>query len=72
MFLGGYAECVRVMPRQGLKVFRQNVPERLSSSCEELPVNGVISRVHIVSGLRHGSLVGLCERMPFKVILRVR
>ena len=31
-------------------------------SCEELLVNEVISRVFIVLGLRHRSLVGLRER----------
>ena len=38
----------------------------MSSSCEELPVNEVISRVHYIFSLRHRSLVGLCERMPSK------
>ena len=39
---------------------------RLSSSCGGLPVNEEISGVHIVLGLRHRSLVGLCELMPWK------
>ena len=43
-----------------------NIPVRLSSSCEELPVSEAISRVHICLGLRRRSLVGLCERMPSK------
>ena len=49
-----------------MQFLRQNVPGRLSSSCEELPVNEVTSRVHCFVGLSHISLVGLCERTPSK------
>ena len=57
-------------PTVGVAVvwLRQIVPGRLSSLCEEPPVNEVISRVvhHlcILVTKRRKSLVGLCERMP--------
>ena len=35
-----------------------------------LPVNEEISRVQYIFGLRHWSLVGLCERMPSTSFLR--
>ena len=59
--------ALRVVPPYGLKLLRQNFPGQLSSSCEELPVNKAISRVHMSFGLRHRSLVGMCERMLSKI-----
>ena len=56
-------------PTVGVAVFaHKNVPGRLSSSGEELPVNEIISRILLFLGLSHKSLVGLtmCERMPSK------
>ena len=55
-------------PAVGVAVvgLRQKGPGQLSSSREELPVSEAIPRVYVVLGLRHGSLVGLCERMPSK------
>ena len=59
-------------PTVGVAVvrLRQKVPGQLSPSYEELPVSEAISRVHIVLGIRHRSLVGLCERMPSKSFFR--
>ena len=51
---------------RGRSCLRQRVPVQLSFSCEELPVSEAISRVHDILGLRHRSLVGLCERMSSK------
>ena len=59
-------------PTVGVARFAPKVPGRLSSSCEELPVNEVIPRGHFVFGLRHRSLVWLCDRMPSKSFFRVR
>ena len=53
-------------PTVGVQVvgLTNNVPVRLSSSCEELPVGEVISRANMFLGLKRRSLVGFCERMP--------
>ena len=62
-------------PTAGVARFtpKKDISGQLSSSCEELPVSEAISRVHVVLGLRHRSLVGLFERTnAFEVIFRVR
>ena len=51
---------------RGCSCLRQKAPGRLSSACEELPVNEKNSRVHFIFALRHRSFVGLCEGMPPK------